>query len=137
MENLTSRELDVLRLLARTGASNKMIAREIGIEPCTVKARLREALRKIGLRTRTQAALWYRDHGPGRQRIGDLAGEIIRKLGCPATMGDRAPYDAAGMAPFYGDHLPRQPERERQRRGEKGENPHHGIAHGSAVDGPL
>jgi DNA-binding CsgD family transcriptional regulator len=129
METLTSRELDVLRLLAKHGGGNKTIARELGIEPATVKARLREALRKIGLRTRTQAALWYRDHGPGWQRIGDIAGEIVRELGRPAmTSDDRALYrDADGAAAFHDrGHLPSHQrdegaERKGDERGEDGD----------------
>lgn len=54
--NLTSRELDVLRLLA-DGQSNKQIARELGIGGGTVRAHVSSILAKLDARSRTQAAL--------------------------------------------------------------------------------
>jgi two-component system nitrate/nitrite response regulator NarL len=54
---LTSREHDVVRLL-HGGASNKRIANELDISPSTVKVHVKTLLRKLNVRTRTQAALW-------------------------------------------------------------------------------
>jgi DNA-binding NarL/FixJ family response regulator len=54
---LTGREREVLRLVAR-GLSNKEIARWLGISDKTVKAHLGAAFQRIGVRDRTQAALW-------------------------------------------------------------------------------
>ena len=54
---LTSRELDVLRLLAR-GSSNRIIARTLDISEKTVKNHLSSIYFKIGATDRTQAALY-------------------------------------------------------------------------------
>jgi DNA-binding NarL/FixJ family response regulator len=56
---LTSRELDVLRLLAR-GSSNRIIARKLDISEKTVKNHLSSIYCKIGATDRTQAALYAR-----------------------------------------------------------------------------
>jgi len=53
---LSEREKDVGRLLAQ-GASNKEIARALGIEVVTVKRHVGNILRKLGARNRTQAAM--------------------------------------------------------------------------------
>jgi NarL family two-component system response regulator LiaR len=55
-EPLTERELDVLRLLAR-GLANKAIARELHIGEKTVKTHVSNILAKLGVQSRTQAAL--------------------------------------------------------------------------------
>jgi len=54
---LTDREREVIRLVAR-GLANKEIARWLGISEKTVKAHLGAAFQRIGVRDRTQAALW-------------------------------------------------------------------------------
>jgi NarL family two-component system response regulator LiaR len=56
-ETLTERETDVLRSLAR-GLANKEIARELGISEKTVKTHVSSVLVKLGVRSRTQAALY-------------------------------------------------------------------------------
>jgi DNA-binding CsgD family transcriptional regulator len=56
-EQLSERELDVLRLLAR-GRSNKQIARELTIAENTVKTHVSSILGKLGVESRTQAALY-------------------------------------------------------------------------------
>lgn len=55
-EPLTERENDVLRLLAR-GLANKEIARELQIGEKTVKTHVSNILAKLGVQSRTQAAL--------------------------------------------------------------------------------
>lgn len=52
---LTDRERQVLVLVA-TGASNKEIGRELGLAEVTVKLHVRQILRKIGARNRSEAA---------------------------------------------------------------------------------
>jgi DNA-binding NarL/FixJ family response regulator len=54
---LTSRELDVLRLVA-AGKPNKLIAAELAISERTARTHVSRILRKLGLSSRTQAALW-------------------------------------------------------------------------------
>ena len=56
-ELLTSRELEVLALLAR-GRANKAIAFELGVAEKTVKTHVGNILAKLGLSDRTQAALY-------------------------------------------------------------------------------
>lgn len=55
-EQLSERESDVLRLVA-VGKANKEIARELGIGEKTVKSHVSSILGKLGLVSRTQAAL--------------------------------------------------------------------------------
>jgi len=54
---LTSRELDVLRLVA-TGKANKQIAAELAISERTARTHVSRILRKLRVSSRTQAALW-------------------------------------------------------------------------------
>ncbi len=55
-EPLTERETEVLRLLAR-GRANKEIARDLSIGEKTVKTHVSNILGKLGVQSRTQAAL--------------------------------------------------------------------------------
>jgi DNA-binding NarL/FixJ family response regulator len=54
---LTARELEILRLLGE-GRANKEIAAELGISERTARTHVSNILRKLGLSSRTQAALW-------------------------------------------------------------------------------
>ena len=54
---LTARELDVLRLLG-AGKANKEIAAQLSISERTARTHVSSILRKLGLTSRTQAALW-------------------------------------------------------------------------------
>ena len=57
LSELTSRELDVLRLVA-AGKPNKQIAAELAISERTARTHVSRILRKLRLSSRTQAALW-------------------------------------------------------------------------------
>ena len=56
-EPLTDREREVLALVA-TGASNQEIGRALSISERTARTHVSNILTKVGLRSRTQAALW-------------------------------------------------------------------------------
>jgi two-component system, NarL family, nitrate/nitrite response regulator NarL len=56
LASLTPRETDVLRAAAR-GLSNKEIARELDLAEVTIKLHLSTIFRKIGVRSRTEAAM--------------------------------------------------------------------------------
>ena len=62
---LTAREADIVRVLAQ-GRSNAEIARELFIEPSTVKSHLTRAMAKIGTRDRLQTVVWAYQHGLAR-----------------------------------------------------------------------
>jgi DNA-binding NarL/FixJ family response regulator len=63
-ETLTERETDVLRLLAQ-GRANKEIALALYIGENTVKTHVSSILLKLGVQSRTQAALYARQIGLG------------------------------------------------------------------------
>jgi len=54
---LTPREREILDLIAR-GYSNKLIARELDVAVGTVKVHVKHLLKKLGLKTRVEAAVW-------------------------------------------------------------------------------
>jgi two-component system nitrate/nitrite response regulator NarL len=58
---LSPREAQILRHLTQ-GASNKLIARELGLAEATIKVHLKAILRKVRAANRTQAAMWARQH---------------------------------------------------------------------------
>jgi len=58
---LTEREIEVLRLIA-TGATNREIAQELVISEGTVKNHVSNILAGLGLRDRTQAAIYAREN---------------------------------------------------------------------------
>lgn len=65
--NLTARERDVLGAVAR-GLSNRAIADELGITERTARTHVSNILAKLGLASRTQAALLAVQHGLDRPR---------------------------------------------------------------------
>lgn len=62
--SLSPRELDTVRLIA-TGASNKEIARQLGIAETTVKIHVQHILRKLNLSSRVQVAVFASAEGIG------------------------------------------------------------------------
>ncbi len=64
---LTPRELEILECIA-DGFSNKMIARALEISDGTVKLHVKAILRKLGMRSRVEAAVSAVEHGLGKNR---------------------------------------------------------------------
>lgn len=64
---LTPRELEILERIAG-GLSNKMIAHALAITDGTVKLHVKAILRKLGMRSRVEAAVAAVTHGLGRGR---------------------------------------------------------------------
>ena len=62
IHSLSPREHEILGHIAR-GASNKEIARELGIAETTVKIHVQHVLRKLGFSSRVQAAVAATAHG--------------------------------------------------------------------------
>jgi two-component system nitrate/nitrite response regulator NarL len=61
LNKLSEREAQILRCLTQ-GASNKLIARELGVAEATVKVHIKAILRKVKAVNRTQAAMWAAGH---------------------------------------------------------------------------
>jgi two-component system nitrate/nitrite response regulator NarL len=66
---LTPREREILDLIAR-GCSNKLIARELDVAVGTVKVHVKHLLKKLGLKSRVEAAVWAVSAGDGEGRRG-------------------------------------------------------------------
>jgi two-component system, NarL family, nitrate/nitrite response regulator NarL len=64
---LTPRELEILQQVA-DGLSNKMIARALEITDGTVKLHVKAILRKLGMRSRVEAAVAAAEQGLGKRR---------------------------------------------------------------------
>jgi two-component system nitrate/nitrite response regulator NarL len=64
---LTPRELEILEGVA-DGMSNKMIGRALDITDGTVKLHVKAILRKLGMRSRVEAAVIAVEHGLGKSR---------------------------------------------------------------------
>jgi two-component system nitrate/nitrite response regulator NarL len=67
LSDLTPREQEILRHLAE-GQSNKGIARALDITDGTVKLHVKSILRKLGVRSRVEAAVIAVEHGLGRKQ---------------------------------------------------------------------
>jgi len=61
-ESLTPRETDTLRLVAK-GLANRDIAERLGVSEVTIKTHVSSVLSKLGLQSRTQAALFALKEG--------------------------------------------------------------------------
>lgn len=61
MQTLTQRELENLKQIA-SGKSNKEIARKLGITEATVKVHNKNLFKKLGLKSRVEAAMWAVEH---------------------------------------------------------------------------
>lgn len=59
---LTPREIEVI-LLVTDGHTNQQIASRLGVTERTARTHVSNILTKLGLTSRTQAALWAADHG--------------------------------------------------------------------------
>jgi DNA-binding NarL/FixJ family response regulator len=57
VDTLTAREREVLALIA-SGASNRLIAQQLGVSERTARTHMSNILAKLQLSSRTQAALW-------------------------------------------------------------------------------
>ena len=57
LDSLTPKELEVLHLIAE-GLANKVIGRNMGISEGTVKVHVKRLLKKLGVRSRVEAAVW-------------------------------------------------------------------------------
>ena len=66
IESLSEREMEIVRLLAQ-GQTNKDIAQTLILSVRTVEAHLRSIFARLGVRSRTEAALWAAKHGYGSQ----------------------------------------------------------------------
>ena len=69
LAELTPRELEILRHLAE-GQSNKAIGRALDITDGTVKLHVKSILRKLGVRSRVEAAVLAVEQGLGRKPAG-------------------------------------------------------------------
>jgi DNA-binding NarL/FixJ family response regulator len=59
---LTEREMETLRLVAQ-GLSNREIAHDLGVKDRTVEFHMTNVLRKLGVASRVEAAMWAKEQG--------------------------------------------------------------------------
>lgn len=67
LRRLSLRETRIARLVAE-GLSDEQVAERLGVTVVDVSAELAEAMRKLGLRSRTELALFAPDRGDDRAR---------------------------------------------------------------------
>ncbi len=98
---LTRREIDVIELLA-DGRANKQIARRLGITDATVKNHVHNILEKLSLRSRGEAAAFYRraiaSHAPLGFDVSHL-GPLGIPVPFPPDHGADKSFDAVTTAP--------------------------------------
>ena len=71
LKDLTPREIDVLRLVAR-GLSNREISFALGVEESTIRTHVKHILMKLGLRDRIQVVIFAYEAGLNRRVVGEL-----------------------------------------------------------------
>lgn len=87
--SLSERELEILRWLIM-GCPNKVISRHMDISEATVKVHVKGVLRKLGVKNRTQAAIWAANHGM-RSRCDDVEEtETVLPASLPAHIASLA-----------------------------------------------
>lgn len=89
---LSEREREILRWLIM-GCPNKVISRRMEISEATVKVHVKAVLRKLGVRNRTQAAIWAANHGM-RGRCYDIEPALIDSVPHPAQLPVSVPVAA-------------------------------------------
>ena len=84
---LSAREMEIARLISR-GLPNKTIARTLELSPSTVSSHLKRIFLKLGVRSRTELAVWFvscRDAEevwldlPRNSREGQLKRAVLRR----------------------------------------------------------
>jgi len=93
---LTDRERDVLSLVAH-GLSNQAIADRLAITERTARTHVSNILGKLGLASRTQAALYAVEQGSGRHRTGSLRGRGGAEWGLGGILGAPTPIPIRGL----------------------------------------
>lgn len=84
--NLSEREVLVLQRLME-GASNKLIARDLGIAEATVKVHIKAIFRKACLRNRTQVALWATRQKLASEKLWPSKADLIYPVGAQIGTG--------------------------------------------------
>ncbi|TQL69124.1 LuxR family two component transcriptional regulator [Nocardioides albertanoniae] len=88
---LTTRELEVLALITQ-GLSNKEIAAKLLLSVNTLKSHIRQAYRKIGVSSRSQAVSWAITHGlaPSDQESSESGASVGAQMVTAGTSAERS-----------------------------------------------